>query len=200
MDSKQAQSVESITKEHFEPIVRYHDERKIIPGDPYGWKLPGCGNISHWEESRRYDEYPKLTDRDFLLRDEEKAEKVKQYLAEIHDRGIDAVLDGGQTVRDTEEEAVVVLDKDSKVILTKFSKLLDCLFPSKSVAKLEDAVRKWTALPPLPLPETSRHMVDEMIRLENPHMDLEKATTLKGVEKRVQCVVHYGTWASKSED
>ena len=94
-------------------------------------------------------------------------------------------------------DIVIVLDKDSKVVLTKFSKLLDFLFQPKSVEKLEDAVRKWTALPPLPLPETSRHMVDEMIRFENPHMDLEKATTLKEVEKRVQCVVHYGTWTSK---
>ncbi|KAK8066589.1 hypothetical protein PG997_013336 [Apiospora hydei] len=361
MGSKQAQSIESITQEHFEPLIRYHEERKIIPGDPYGWKLPGCGNISHWEEARRYDEYPKFTDKDFHLRDEERADKVKQYLAEIHHRGIDAVLEDGQIVRNTEEEVVVehqvqgfsvrimqmcdvsvfdpksycnatrsrrlehlsdqrvaeapmsrdvenmlmakrmergeapkmpmhrdgtenkkfwykvmrsesynvfwvgtsreerdvlreeakhldsrrdpalepliaqiekedrsqskdyfyhyqrgraaatddaiyekpnhdiviVLDKDSKVVLAKFSKLLDFLFHEKSVAKMEDAVRKWTALPPLPLPETSRHMVDEMIRLENPHMDLEKATTLKEVEKRVQCVVHYGTWAMK---
>lgn len=97
-------------------------------------------------------------------------------------------------------DIVIVLYKESEVVLTKFSKLLDFLFQPKSVAKLEDAVRKWIALPPLPLPETSRNMVDEMIRLENPHMDLEKATTLKEVEKRVQCVVHYGTWASKSAD
>ncbi|KAK7966495.1 uncharacterized protein PG986_000772 [Apiospora aurea] len=360
MGSNQAQSIESITQEHFEPLIRYHEERKSIPGDPYGWKLPGCGNISHWEEARRYDEYPKFTDRDFHLRDEEKAAKVKQYLAGIHDRGIDAVLEDGQIARNTKEEVavdhhvqgfsvrvmqmcdvsvydpksycnatrsrrlerlsdqrvaeapigrdvenllmakrmergeapkmpmhrdgtenkklwykvmrsesnnvfwvgtsreerdalrgevthldarrdpaldpliaqidkegrsqskdyfyhyqrdraaaaddaiyekpnhdiVIVLDKDSKVVLTKFSKLLDFLFQEKSVAKLEDAIRKWTALPPLPLPETSRHMVDEMIRLENPHMDLEKATTLKEVEKRVQCVVHYDTWAT----
>ncbi|KAK7911276.1 hypothetical protein PG985_013757 [Apiospora marii] len=360
MGSRQAQSIESITEEHFEPIIRYHEERKVIPGDPYGWKLPGCGNISHWEEARRYNEYPKFTDRDFRFLDGEKAEKVKQYLGEIRDRGINAVLDVGQTVRSTEEEVVVdhhvenfsvrvmqmcdvsvvdpksycnaarsrrldnlsdqrvaeapmgrdvenmlmakrmnrgeapkmpmhrdgtenkktwykairsesynvfwvgtsreerdalreeardnaqrdpaleplvaqiekedksqskdyfyhyqrdraaavddsiyeqpkhdiviVLDKDSEVVLTKFSKLLVFLFQAKSVEKLEDAVRKWTALPPLPLPETSRHMVDEMIRLENPHMDLEKATTLKEVEKRVQCVVHYGTWTMK---
>ncbi|KAK8031926.1 hypothetical protein PG990_001660 [Apiospora arundinis] len=76
-------------------------------------------------------------------------------------------------------------------------KLLYFLFQKSSAAKVEDAVRKWAALPPLPLPETSRHMVDEMIRLEKPHQDLEKATTLKEVEERVQCVVHYGTWAMK---
>ncbi|KAK6833549.1 hypothetical protein PG987_008243 [Apiospora arundinis] len=95
------------------------------------------------------------------------------------------------------QDIVIVLDKDSRVILTKFSKLLYFLFQKSSVAKVEDAVRKWAALPLLPLPKTSRHMVDEMIRLEKPHQDLEKAPTLKEVEERVQCVVHYGTWAMK---
>jgi hypothetical protein len=35
-------------------------------------------------------------------------------------------------------------------------------------------------LPPLPLPETNRHMIDEFIhQTKHPEMDLEKATSLE---------------------
>ncbi|RYP05507.1 hypothetical protein DL764_003767 [Monosporascus ibericus] len=80
----------------------------------------------------------------------------------------------------------------------KFTGLFHFLYGEYEVNKVEEAVCKWASLPPLPLPETSRHMVDDFIRdTKHLEMDLENATTLKEIEQRQQCVVHYGTWAMK---
>ncbi|RYP32603.1 hypothetical protein DL767_005108 [Monosporascus sp. MG133] len=96
------------------------------------------------------------------------------------------------------KDILLVVDKNSELLLCKFKGLFHFLYGEYEVDKVEEAVRKWASLPPLPLPETSRHMVDDFIRdTKHPEMDLEKATTLEEIEQRQQCVVHYGTWAMK---
>ena len=54
-------------------------------------------------------------------------------------------------------------------------------------------------MPPLPIPDTKRHAVDACIRQSHPELDLEKAESVKELEERSQCVVHYGTWAMKGQ-
>lgn len=97
-----------------------------------------------------------------------------------------------------DQDILLVLDMNSEPLLCKFKSLFHFLYGGYEVDKVEEALRKWASLPPLPIPETSRHMVDDFIRAtKHPEMDLEKATTLEEIEQRQQCVVHYGTWAMK---
>ncbi|KAI1075634.1 hypothetical protein F5B20DRAFT_558846 [Whalleya microplaca] len=101
------------------------------------------------------------------------------------------------TIYDTlDHDIVLVLDKDSAAVMCKFRGLFQFLFGEERMSKVDDAVRQWSSFPPLPLPDSTRHMVDKYIRkYEHPEMDLEKAQSLEEIEARHQCVVHYGTWA-----
>ena len=97
-----------------------------------------------------------------------------------------------------DKDIMLILDSSFEPVLCRFGNLFDLLYGEYEVAKVEEAVRKWTSLPPLPLPDTSRHMVNDYIRdTKHPEMDLEKTKTLDELEQRQQCVVHYGTWAMK---
>lgn len=83
------------------------------------------------------------------------------------------------------------------MLVCKTSNLFQLLLGSKTMDKVLDDVRKWTSLPPLPLPDTTRHAVDEYIRQQHPEVDLERARTLEELKARFSCVVHYGVWAMK---
>ncbi|RYP68108.1 hypothetical protein DL771_006850 [Monosporascus sp. 5C6A] len=93
------------------------------------------------------------------------------------------------------KDIVSILDEDSKVLFCKFKRLFQFLFGENGKNKVDDTIRKWSSLPPLPVPETARHMADDLIRQQHPELDLEKAQSLEELEQRYQCVVHYGTWA-----
>ncbi|KAI0017432.1 hypothetical protein F4780DRAFT_796150 [Xylariomycetidae sp. FL0641] len=80
-----------------------------------------------------------------------------------------------------DQDIVLFVDKDADIVACRFSGLFQLLF----------------ALPPLPIPDTDRHMVDELIRQHHPELDIEKAQCVEEIEQRAQCVVHYGTWAMK---
>ncbi|KAI1085746.1 hypothetical protein F5B20DRAFT_16302 [Whalleya microplaca] len=126
---------------------------------------------------------------------EEDRSLTRDYFWE-YQRDIAATEDTG-VYEHIDKDILIILDKHSGLLLCKFRGLFNFLFGEYEVSKVEEAIRKWTSLPPLPLPETSRHMVDDFIRdTKHPEMDLEKATTLEEIEARHQCVVHYGTWAS----
>jgi hypothetical protein len=52
-----------------EPLVRYGEVTKGLPGDPDGWKLRDCGNIAHWFDQERLrvsQEGPQLLHNDLL--------------------------------------------------------------------------------------------------------------------------------------
>ncbi|RYP73842.1 hypothetical protein DL769_004143 [Monosporascus sp. CRB-8-3] len=347
------------------PIIQYGAENKNIPGDPKGWKLKDCGNIAHWNDSERYEDFPKFGETDFEMREDPRIGAIRCFLSRVASRD-STVCKDGDTVRDTDEELIVdlvvegfsvryiklhdvcykdkdsyrkakrakkvadlsdakmsalespmgrdienflmaqrihsgkapevpmhrptrtnpqgsenrkgwyktmrgdacrafwvkttryqrdamrtealnppkeilslikqisdednshtkdhfwcyqrdeaaaadaeiyelvdkdillVVDRNSELLLCKFTGLFHFLYGEYEVDKVEEAVRKWASLPPLPIPETSRHMVDDFIRdTKHPEMDIEKATTLEEIEQRQQCVVHYGTWAMK---
>ncbi|RYP16193.1 hypothetical protein DL765_005251 [Monosporascus sp. GIB2] len=84
------------------------------------------------------------------------------------------------------KDIVIILDKESNVLLCYSKRLFQFLFDEKSKNKLDDASRKWSSLPPLPVPETARHMVDDLIRQQHPELDLGKAQSLEELEQRYQ--------------
>lgn len=111
---------------------------------------------------------------------------------------IDEVAAMGTEIYDkADQDLIFGLDGSGKVILIKISSAFQLLFGEARMKKVEDATRQWTSLPPLKVPNNSRHRVDAMIRQRHPEMNIEKATTLEEVEARYQLVGYYGTWAMK---
>ncbi|RYP50909.1 hypothetical protein DL768_003669 [Monosporascus sp. mg162] len=96
-----------------------------------------------------------------------------------------------------DKDILLVLDRNGDTILAAVSKLFQITFGQETAAKVTEAVNKWSAIPPLPQPDTSRHMVDELIRQTHPELNMELARTPEELEKRSMCVVHYGTWAQR---
>lgn len=94
-----------------------------------------------------------------------------------------------------QKDLLLVLDKHGETVLCYAGRLFQRLFGEDRLQKTTGAAWKWSALPPLPLPNTARHMVDELMRSKYPDIDLEKATTPEELEGRPMCVAHYGTWA-----
>ncbi|KAI1264948.1 hypothetical protein F5Y18DRAFT_436380 [Xylariaceae sp. FL1019] len=97
-----------------------------------------------------------------------------------------------------DEDIIILFDKHSKPLLCRFTGLFRFLY-GNSMNKVDHAVRTWSKMPPLPIPATSRHAVDDFIRQKHPEQDLEKAESIEEIYQRHQCVVHYGTWARKME-
>ncbi|RYP68488.1 hypothetical protein DL771_006640 [Monosporascus sp. 5C6A] len=95
------------------------------------------------------------------------------------------------------KDVFVLLDRNGDPILCSVSRPFQRPFGEATVRKVVDAVKKWSELPPLPEPNTARHMVGELIRRHHPELDMEKATTAEELIQRPMCVVHYGTWAMK---
>ncbi|RYP77973.1 hypothetical protein DL771_000832 [Monosporascus sp. 5C6A] len=96
-----------------------------------------------------------------------------------------------------DKDILLVLDQNGDTILAAVSKLFQITFGPETTAKVTKAVNKWSAIPPLPQPDTSRHMVDELIRQTHPELNMELARSPEELEKRSMCVVHYGTWAQR---
>ncbi|RYP91982.1 hypothetical protein DL770_001903 [Monosporascus sp. CRB-9-2] len=96
-----------------------------------------------------------------------------------------------------DKDILLVLDRNGDTILAAVSKLFQITFGQETAAKVTEAVNKWSAIPPLPQPDTSRHMVDELIRQTHPELNMELARSPEELEKRSMCVVHYGTWAQR---
>ncbi|RYP39850.1 hypothetical protein DL767_001969 [Monosporascus sp. MG133] len=96
-----------------------------------------------------------------------------------------------------DKDIFVVLDRNGSVILCSVSRIFQRTFGAATMAKVEDAIKKWSAIPLLPQPNTARHIVDELIRRDHPELDMEKAATPQELEERASCVVHYGTWTNK---
>ncbi|KAK7756084.1 hypothetical protein SLS62_002027 [Diatrype stigma] len=67
-------------------------------------------------------------------------------------------------------------------------KLFQQLPGTATTEKVTDAIRKWSALPPLPQADKTRHAVNELIRRDNhPELDIEKVRTLEELEQRTTC-------------
>ncbi|RYP68790.1 hypothetical protein DL770_008372 [Monosporascus sp. CRB-9-2] len=96
-----------------------------------------------------------------------------------------------------EHDIVIFLDCHGHTLVCKVGRLFQLLFGEERMSKVDSAIRQWSSLPPLPVPDSRRHIVNDYIRTKHPELDLEKAKDLKELEERHQCVVHYGTWAAK---
>lgn len=95
------------------------------------------------------------------------------------------------------KDIFIGFDRAGKLVIAAVSDLFQRLFGSSTQNKVTDAVQKWSKFAPMPRPNTSRHMVDELILQTHPELVLELATTPQELENRPMCVTHYGTWAEK---
>ncbi|KAI1337759.1 hypothetical protein F5Y15DRAFT_425475 [Xylariaceae sp. FL0016] len=97
-----------------------------------------------------------------------------------------------------EEDIIIVTDKSRGVIFANIEKLGDILFGEDGMQTLYRCLDMWSFFTPLPLPETSRHVVDNHIRRIHPELDPAKATVAILPNARM-AVAHYGCWAQPGD-
>lgn len=96
--------------------------------------------------------------------------------------------------RPVEEDVLIILDRNKKLVFSNFVGLTQILFNQEVADLLARALDMWSFYTPLPAPESKRHSVDHYIRKIHPELDMEKAT-VADLPKAKKAVVHYGTYA-----
>lgn len=96
------------------------------------------------------------------------------------------------------EDVFIVTDSNRRVIFANVEKLGEFLFGREAMETLVRCLDMWTFFTPLPLPETSRHVVDEYIRRLHPELD-PSAVSIDNLYSAVMAVAHYGCWARKGD-
>ncbi|ROW14238.1 hypothetical protein VPNG_04237 [Cytospora leucostoma] len=97
-----------------------------------------------------------------------------------------------------EEDVFIATDKNRRVIFANAEKLGEFLFGGEAMQTLARCLDMWQFFTPLPLPETSRHVVDEYIRRLHPDLD-PSTVNIDHLYNAVMAVVHYGCWARKGD-
>ncbi|RYO76451.1 hypothetical protein DL762_009789 [Monosporascus cannonballus] len=95
-----------------------------------------------------------------------------------------------------EEDIFVTLDKNLDVVFCKVENIVQLLYGHNAMDLLDLAIDLWSLYAPLPLPETSRHVVDRHIRRIHPELDTARAA-VETLPNAKMCVAHYGCWADK---
>ncbi|KAI1866012.1 uncharacterized protein JN550_007990 [Neoarthrinium moseri] len=182
-----------------------HEQRSRKPTDG----IPnGQRRSTHNAENRPTTESPEGEDNKAKWYKEMRAESNRELWVGTNRKARDELREGAlnqdeatnkdlSTYNTTSHDVVNLPDRDSEILLCKVSTFFQLLFGDATATNVCNAIRRWSAMPSLPVPKTKRHMVDDFTRQEMPQLDLEKARSLKELEKRYQCVVHYGTWAMK---
>ncbi|KAI0475149.1 hypothetical protein GGR56DRAFT_499904 [Xylariaceae sp. FL0804] len=104
------------------PLVRYGRFVKHIPGDKYGKKTPHSGNVFHFDDPVRVQNFPTFTEADFALQDDGAEDRINTLKALLQQVG--PLLEKGQLmaldqlsdtaiIRDNEEEEVIDFDYKS---------------------------------------------------------------------------------------
>ncbi|KAK5652931.1 hypothetical protein OQA88_9410 [Cercophora sp. LCS_1] len=97
-----------------------------------------------------------------------------------------------------DEDVVIVLDKNQRVVLANIENLAQMLLGDEAVDLLERAIDLWSFFMPLPLPESRRHVMDRYIRRIHPELDPSKAT-VETLPNAKMAVAHYGCWSQKGD-
>ena len=97
-----------------------------------------------------------------------------------------------------EEDIFVVVDKSQRVVFANIEKLAQIMFGDEVLDLLDRAIDLWSFYNGLPLPESSRHVVDTYIRRIHPELDPSKAT-VETLPNAKMAVAHYGCWARKGD-
>lgn len=97
-----------------------------------------------------------------------------------------------------EEDVLIVTDRNRRVILANIEKLGEFLFGQEAMETLVRCLDMWKFFTPLPLPETSRHVVDEYVRRLHPELD-PSAVTIDQLANAAMAVAHYGCWSRKGD-
>ncbi|KAI1811335.1 hypothetical protein GGS20DRAFT_593292 [Poronia punctata] len=96
------------------------------------------------------------------------------------------------------EDVFVVTDAHRRVVFANIEKLADELLGEEGMQMLYRCADLWTFFTPLPLPETSRHVVDAHIRRIHPELDPAKAT-VETLPNARMAVAHYGCWSPRGD-
>ncbi|RYP42362.1 hypothetical protein DL767_000284 [Monosporascus sp. MG133] len=80
-------------------------------------------------------------------------------------------------------------------MLSTLSRLFQFLFGEEGKNKVDDAIQKWSSLPPLPVPELCPSRGGRLDPPTTPRTGPRESPVPRELEQRYQCVVHYGTWA-----
>ncbi|KAI1084996.1 hypothetical protein F5B20DRAFT_123336 [Whalleya microplaca] len=149
------------------------DERKILRKEAQNWPSECRANVR------------KIQKEDLSVVEDDFFQHKKDWMA-ASDPNIYPCVD---------KDIYLVLDKDGNPILCSVSQLFQRLFGEAKMHKVVDAVKKWSELPPLPEPNTTRNMANEMIRRDHPELNMELAKSPEELMQRAACLVHYGTWS-----
>lgn len=96
-----------------------------------------------------------------------------------------------------DEEIFLVVD-NLKVVVANIEGMCQLLFGEETLDLLDRAIDLWSYYWPLPLPETSRHVVDRCVRRQHPELD-PAAATIETLPNAKMAVAHYGCWARQND-
>ncbi|KAI1079809.1 hypothetical protein F5B20DRAFT_153164 [Whalleya microplaca] len=97
-----------------------------------------------------------------------------------------------------EEDIFIVTDKHRRVVFASIERLAQLLFGRDISGLLERALDNWSFFTPLPLPESTRHVVDRYIRKLHPVLNPETASVEK-LPMAKMAIAHYGCWSQKGD-
>ncbi|KAK7955241.1 hypothetical protein PG988_015935 [Apiospora saccharicola] len=92
-------------------------------------------------------------------------------------------------------DLLVVTDCRRRVIFANLERAAQLLFGEELAGKLAETIDMWSFFTPMPLPETTRHVVDHYVRRLHPELDIAKAT-VENLHRAKMAVAHYGCWSS----
>ncbi|CAJ2509056.1 Uu.00g140820.m01.CDS01 [Anthostomella pinea] len=114
------------------PIVQYGVENKNIPGDPTCWKMKECGNICHWADQSRREDFPPFGNTDFEMSDDPRIASIRQFLSNL--ANIENMMhEHGTVIRDTAKEFII--DSVVNTFGVRLIKLHDVSFKDKASYK-----------------------------------------------------------------
>lgn len=97
-----------------------------------------------------------------------------------------------------QEDLLVVVDKNRRVVFANAEKLSTLLFGASTTETMARCLDMWSFFTPLPSPESGRHAVDAHIRKIHPELDPSQATVAT-LPNAKMCVAHYGCWAATGD-
>ncbi|RYP44302.1 hypothetical protein DL768_009221 [Monosporascus sp. mg162] len=169
------------------PLVRYGQDVMHIPEDGYGNMFKYAGNNSRTRDVHRTRSFPRFSEAELVLQDEEKANRLANFLdVNVQDP---TPTTKHQPALGTEAKSTAKMNaveepmgKDiQNYLMAKPIRLGG--YPAHGRAVDGDT--------PLARPGMARHSGDEFVLRPHPELDMESAMTPKELEEQPTCIIHY---------